>query len=120
MTTTRQLVFKVVPRAQWDVACRNGTFAGSADDERDGFIHLSTEMQLAGTLAKHFRGRDDLVLVGFDAHALGKKLVWEVSRGGDHFPHLYTSLPTALALSLHELRLGDDGVPQTPEDFSAC
>jgi uncharacterized protein (DUF952 family) len=120
MTMSRQRVFKVVPRDQWDAACRIGTFAGSADDARDGFIHLSTATQLAGTLAKHFRGKDDLVLVAFDARALGEELKWEVSRGGEDFPHLYAPLSTALALSLHALGLGEDGVPQLPEDFIAC
>jgi uncharacterized protein (DUF952 family) len=120
MTTARQFVFKVVTRAAWEDACRSGTFAGSADDVRDGFIHLSTREQLAGTLAKHFRGQDGLVLIQFETHLLGEQLRWEKSRGGDAFPHLYTVLPTGSACTLHALDLGPDGAPMLPKEFAAC
>ncbi len=120
MTSTRQFVFKVATREAWNDACRSGAFAGSADDVRDGFIHLSTREQLAGTLAKHFRGQDDLVLIQFETHLLGEQLRWEKSRGGDEFPHLYTALPTGIACALHALVLGPDGVPMLPKEFAAC
>ena len=94
MTTSRQFVFKVAARSAWEDACRTGAFAGSADDLRDGFIHLSTREQLAVTITKHFRGKHDLVLIQFETHLLGEELRWEASRGGDLFPHLYAALPT--------------------------
>jgi uncharacterized protein (DUF952 family) len=120
MTTSEQFVFKVAPRVAWEEGCRAGNYAGSADDLRDGFIHLSTRGQLAGTLAKHFRGQHDLVLVQFEAGLLGDALRWEVSRGGELFPHLYTALPAAMASAVHPLALGIDGVPLLPEIFAAC
>ena len=36
-----------------------------------------------------------LVLVAVDADTLGMTLVWERSRGGELFPHLYGVLPLA-------------------------
>ena len=120
MTTARQFVFKVVPRPAWEDACRSGVFIGSADDVRDGYIHLSTREQIAGTLAKHFRGQHDLVLIQFETHVLGATLRWEVSRGGDYFPHLYAALPTASARAVFALPLGADGVPMLPKEFAAC
>jgi len=120
MTASRQFVFKVASRAAWEDACREGAFAGSADDLRDGFIHLSLFEQLPGTLAKHFRGQDDLVLVQFETLDLGEKLRWEPSRGGEEFPHLYALLPTARALAVHPLRLGADDVPELPPGLAAC
>jgi uncharacterized protein (DUF952 family) len=104
----------------WQEACRSGAFAGSDDDLRDGFIHLSTRDQLAGTLAKHFRGKHDLVLIQFETNLLGGELRWEVSRGGAEFPHLYAALPTGIARSVHALQLDLDGVPTLPEEFAAC
>jgi uncharacterized protein (DUF952 family) len=71
MTTTRQFVFKVASRAHWLAACHKGAFLGSADDLKDGFIHLSLREQLPATLAKHFRDQHDLVLVQFAARTLG-------------------------------------------------
>jgi uncharacterized protein (DUF952 family) len=120
MTTTRQFVFKVVTRGAWEDACRTGAFAGSADDLRDGFIHLSTREQLASTIAKHFRGQHDLVLVRFETHLLGEELRWEASRGADLFPHLYATLPTGNAGPVHALPLGIDGIPTLPKEFAAC
>jgi uncharacterized protein (DUF952 family) len=81
---------------------------------------LSLREQLAGTLAKHFRGQHDLVLIQFEARAFGDALRWEVSRGGEKFPHLYGPLPTQEAVAVCELQLGIDGVPQLPEEFAAC
>ncbi|MFA5901416.1 MAG: DUF952 domain-containing protein [Hyphomicrobium sp.] len=118
MTTSRQYVFKVMPRATWEAARCVGEFAGSADDLRDGYIHLSMREQLPGTLAKHFHNQDDLVLVQFETLQLSNDLRWEMSRGGDEFPHLYAPLPTAAALAVHTLTLGADGVPQLPDELT--
>ena len=120
MTASRQFVFKVAARAAWDDACRSGAFAGSADDLRDGFIHLSTREQLADTLAKHFHGKHDLVLIQIETRLLGEDLRWEVSRGGGAFPHLYAPLLTANTQAVHALTLGIDGMPMLPEEFAAC
>jgi len=116
---TECLIFKIVERAAWQAACGDGLYRGSVDDLNDGFIHFSTRAQVHGTAAKHFRGRSDLILVAFPADALGSALVWEPSRGGDLFPHLYGTLSTALALWERNLPLGSDGVPQIPEDLVA-
>ncbi len=117
---TSHCVFKVATRQAWDDACRLGSFSGSDDDLRDGFIHLSAPHQLAETLAKHFTGQTDLVLITLDATALGSELKWERSRGGDLFPHLYASLPTTAARQVRTLRLDDSGVPIIPEDERQC
>jgi uncharacterized protein (DUF952 family) len=86
-------IYKICEQKAWLAAEQHGEFRGSADDARDGFIHLSTAAQLDGTLAKHFAGATDLLLVAVDAGALGQALKWETSRGGDLFPHLYAALP---------------------------
>lgn len=67
-------VFKIAPAALWNAALAIGVFAGSEDDARDGFIHLSTAEQVPGTLAKYFRNQPDLLLIGFDSAALGDAL----------------------------------------------
>lgn len=93
------LIYKVLPRAEWEAACAKGLFEGSAIDLKDGFIHFSAGDQWAETLAKHFAGQADLLLVAVDTDALGPQLKWEVSRGGALFPHLYGALPTVLAVT---------------------
>lgn len=85
---------KLLRRAEWDAFEAQGRFEGSADDRRDGFIHLSTEAQLAGTRAKHFAGETGLVAAWLDV-AGDPALRWETSRGGEAFPHLYRPLDRA-------------------------
>ena len=113
------LIYKVCSAADWTEAKRVGTYRGSPDDLRDGFIHFSTAAQLAETLARHFAGRGDLVLVAVDAGHLGTTLKWEPSRGGALFPHLYAELPTSAAIWMKPLEIGADGrhnVPVLPEN----
>lgn len=112
---TQSVVYKILPRADWDAAVMAGSFAGSPDDLRDGFVHLSAAPQLAGTAAKYFKGKSNLVLVSFEAEALGSSLKWELSRGAELFPHFYSALPADKALAVYELPLGSDGVPLIPE-----
>jgi uncharacterized protein (DUF952 family) len=91
-------IYKVCGAGEWAAADLAGVYEGSADDARDGFIHFSTAAQLAETLARHFAGRDDLVLIAVEADGLGESLKWEPSRGGTLFPHFYGVLPVAAAL----------------------
>jgi uncharacterized protein (DUF952 family) len=90
-------------------------FAGAPVDARDGFIHFSTADQARETAAKHFAGASDLTLVAVDADALGGALKWEVSRGGDLFPHLYGTLPLAAVLWAKPLPLDSDQRHVFPE-----
>ena len=102
-------IYKVCSEADWRTAWANGQYLGSADDQRDGFIHLSTAAQLAGTLARHFAGKTHLVVVAFDPGKFGDALKWEASRGGALFPHVYGPLPTNFALSVEPLPLDANG-----------
>jgi len=88
-----ELLYKVLRAAEWREAQTQGAVAGSADDLRDGFIHLSTRGQLAGTLDRHFAGETGLIVLEIAADRLNADLQWEPSRDGALFPHLYGVLP---------------------------
>ena len=118
--TTDAVVYKILPRGDWNAAVEAGRYDGSPDDVRDGFIHFSAADQVAATAAKHFLGKPDLLLVAIDARRLGDALRWEPSRGGALFPHLYGALDPAAALSVTPLPLGADGVPAVPKDLPSC
>ena len=110
-------VYKIFREAEWREAQPRGIFDGSPDDLRDGFIHLSSADQVEATAAKHFAGGGDLVLVSFEAAALGHDLKWEPSRGGALFPHLYAALDLSAATMTQTLPLSPDGrriIPQLP------
>ena len=97
------LIYKILPRAEWDAAVAAGRFLGSGIDLADGFIHFSSAAQKDETLRLHFAGRTGLVLVAVEAHVLGEALKWEPSRGGSLFPHLYGPLPVELARSVEPI-----------------
>jgi uncharacterized protein (DUF952 family) len=88
-----ELVYKILRAAQWRDAQAQGAVTGSADDARDGFIHLSTGAQVAGTLERHFAGETGLVVLEIAVARLGDTLKWEPSRGGALFPHCYGVVP---------------------------
>ncbi len=111
------LIYKIADGAAWRTALAAGAYAGSADDLRDGFVHLSAAHQVAGTLAKHFAGRADLVIAAVETDRLGDTLKWEVSRGGDKFPHLYEPLPVIAVAWWRPLPLGGDGAHVLPPEF---
>ncbi|MEM7427884.1 MAG: DUF952 domain-containing protein [Pseudomonadota bacterium] len=92
--SSHALIFKVCPVSSWETAERSGIYTGAPVDLQDGFIHFSTAGQLGETVAKHFAGEDNLLVVAVPAEVLGEALKWEPSRGGDLFPHLYGSLQT--------------------------
>ena len=111
-------IYKICPNVLWSEAERAGVFRGAPVDARDGFIHFSSATQVRDTATRYFAGAEDLMLIAVDADALGDALKWEVSRGGDLFPHLYGDLPLAAVLWVRPLPLGIDQQHVFPELMS--
>jgi uncharacterized protein (DUF952 family) len=110
------LIYKICDAALWDAAIAKGAFEGAEIDLADGYIHFSTAEQMRETAAKHFAGREGLVLIAVEADALGEAMKWEPSRGGALFPHLYRALKTDEAAWTRPLPLGADGSHQFPAE----
>lgn len=89
---TDAVAYKIIDAAEWREALAEGVYAGSEVDLADGYIHMSTADQLTETARKHYAGRENLMLLTVDLTALGDALVWEPSRGGSLFPHIYGPL----------------------------
>lgn len=102
--------FKIIETAEWTRAGVLGAYEGSAVDLADGYIHLSTAEQLAGTAARHYAGRSGLLLLTVALSRVGAAVVWEPSRGGALFPHIYGTLPVAAVTAWRTLSVADDGV----------
>lgn len=91
-----------------------GHFDGAPIDIADGYIHLSTALQVAGTVEKHFAGRTDLIIAAIDLKALGNKIRWEISRDNALFPHLYGRLEAAKIIAAIPLVRRPDGSVELP------
>lgn len=107
--SSQKLIYKICSRSEWESALAQGEYPGAPIDVQDGFIHFSSSHQVKETASKHFAGLRDLVLVAFATEQFGDDLRWEVSRGGDLFPHLYGRLLTNTACEIFDLPLDDDG-----------
>ena len=108
------IAYKVLTLDELSRLEQEGRFAGAPVDLADGYIHLSTAIQLDETLARHFAGRADLALAAVDLDALGDQVRWEPSRGGDLFPHLYGPLPLDAVLAYGPLEREADGTAKLP------
>ena len=107
------LAFKIISTQDWTAVETARRYGGSTVDRADGYIHMSTTAQLAETARKHYAGKLDLMLLSVDLTCLGCALVWEPSRGGDLFPHLYDDLPLSAVTDARPFTVSDDG-------FMAC
>lgn len=106
--------WKILTSAQKDELVANGAFNGAPVDLADGYIHLSAEPQVVGTLDKHFAGQTGLWLAQVDLIALGSAVRWEASRGGALFPHIYAALSLSAVTALAPLERNADGTVAYP------
>lgn len=103
------IVYKICTASDWASLKAAGQWTGAAIDVKDGYVHLSSADQVAQTLKLHFAGQEGLLLLSVSVETLGDALVWEPSRGGALFPHLYAPLPATAVVAVYELLLAPDG-----------
>lgn len=89
-------LYHLATAAQWDAYRAAGSIEPTSLSS-EGFVHCSWGRQVAGTVAKHFAGVTDLLVLQLDPGRLGEAaLVEEDSYGsGQAFPHVYGPIPTA-------------------------
>jgi uncharacterized protein (DUF952 family) len=107
-------IYHICRLAEWQAAVAGGDYAGSSQDQADGFIHFSTGAQVEDSAQRHRAGQDGLVLLVVDTTRLGDALRWEEARGGQLFPHLYGHLPVGAVMEVHELPLDANGEHRFP------
>lgn len=84
-------IVKIFRIPEWAAFRRSGRFDGSADDRRDGFLHLSGSDQAAYVLRRHFAGERRVVVAELDVKG-DPALRFEPAGNGQSFPHLYRPL----------------------------
>jgi uncharacterized protein (DUF952 family) len=103
------VAYKILSSNDWRRMVAEGRYEGSAVDLADGYIHMSTADQLVETARRHYAGQADLMLLTIDLALLDEALVWEPSRGGALFPHLYAPLPVAAVTASRPFAVAEDG-----------
>ena len=109
------VIYHMCRAEEWEQAQSSGFYPGSSQDLADGFIHFSTAAQIKESAAKHRAGQSGLQLLAVDGAKLGGGLKWEISRGGQLFPHLYGALPVDAVIWVKDLPLNPSGMHVFPD-----
>src|SRR5690606_23097397 len=105
MTTHR--LFHLVREEDWRGV--DGAAYAPVSLSTEGFVHLSTAEQVAGTAELFFAGVDDLLLLEVEIAADNPHLRWERAvgpRGPEDFPHYHHALPLDRIVATSRWRSG--------------
>ena len=87
----KRFVYRVLDQEEWFNFKKKKVFYGNDLDQRSGYIHLSEKDQLRKTIDVYFKEKK-IVILKIKTKNLKQKLLWEISRAGEKFPHLYDKL----------------------------
>ncbi len=108
-------LYKILTLQEWDNAKKSG-YVITDLDQNDGFIHLSTSIQLGLTLSLYFKDYKKVALLQVDTDMVKDKLIFEESvpkgsRAG-LFPHIYADLLTEQIIEVWLLERGAFILPE--------
>jgi len=110
-------VYKILRVNEWEEASRTGVIVTELD-VGDGFIHLSTAVQLAATLSFYFEASEQVFLLELDMKKIDNdKLIFEEPYPNNGirksaFPHLYSELTTKQISNVWSLKRGAFSLPE--------
>jgi uncharacterized protein (DUF952 family) len=83
------MIYHVTTDAAWQQAQKQG-FYEAASLSSEGFIHLSTAIQVAGVLERYYKDQHNLLLLHIDESKLQAPLIYELAPSvNELFPHVY-------------------------------
>jgi len=86
------MIYHITTKLEWEEAQRIGMY--EADSlQKEGFIHMSHEHQIAGVLSRYFQGKTALVKLSVDETKLISEIKNELSPSlQETFPHVYGAI----------------------------
>lgn len=88
----QNIIYHITTKQEWQTAIEKG-FYEAASLATEGFIHCSTEQQVAGVLQRYFAGKTNLVKLTVDTSKLNAILKFDFSLSvQEDFPHIYGSI----------------------------
>jgi len=119
------VIYHIETEDLWQQALLLETYI-PASYENDGFIHCAALTQVTDVANKHYRGRNDLLLLCISQKLLGAETLWEPSDGGLYYPHIYGPLNTSAVAAALPFPCNSDGtfrlpanMPEDTDDFPA-
>jgi uncharacterized protein (DUF952 family) len=85
-------IYHVTSRKQWEEAQKIGHY-DSDTLATEGFIHCSTEPQVAGVLKRYYQGQTNLIKLKIEKSKVERPLVFELASSiNEVFPHIHGAL----------------------------
>ena len=107
-------IYKVLTPEEWALAQTSGIIITDLD-KKDGFIHLSTAVQLNATLSLYFSKEKSVVLLQIDHAQTHQQLKFEApfppENRNSAFPHYYGDLNTNFVSKIWHLNRGAFEIP---------
>ena len=107
-------IYKVLTLDEWSRAQTSGIIITDLD-KKDGFIHLSTAVQLNATLSLYFSKEKSVVLLQIDHAKTHQQLKFEATstlgNRNSSFPHYYGNLNTNFVSKIWHLNRGAFEIP---------
>ena len=85
-------IYHITTKKEWEEAKAKGSYE-SATLATEGFIHNSTEKQVAGVLERYYKGKTDLVKLKIEKSKVARPLIFELAGSiNEVFPHIHGDL----------------------------
>ncbi|MEO7530141.1 MAG: DUF952 domain-containing protein [Sediminibacterium sp.] len=96
-------IYHVTNRKQWEEAQKIGHY-DSDTLATEGFIHCSTEPQVAGVLERYYEGQTNLVKLKIEKSKVERPLVFELASSiNEVFPHIHGALNLNAVVEVTEI-----------------
>ena len=85
-------IYHITTKQEWAEALRTGQYTSSTL-ETEGFIHCSSEDQVAGVLERYYKGHTDLLKLKIEKAKVERPLVFELAGSiNEVFPHIHGAI----------------------------
>ncbi|MBI2272988.1 MAG: DUF952 domain-containing protein [Chitinophagaceae bacterium] len=97
-------IYHVTTQEQWAEAQQLGHY-NSDTLATEGFIHCSTEPQVAGVLERYYKGRTGLVKLKIEKAKVERPLIFELAGSiNEVFPHIHGALNLDAVVEVFEIQ----------------
>jgi uncharacterized protein (DUF952 family) len=96
-------IYHVTTKQQWAEAQQLGHY-DSDTLATEGFIHCSTEPQVAGVLERYYKGQTGLIKLTIEKSKVARPLIFELAGSiNEVFPHIHGALNLDAVVAVTEI-----------------
>jgi len=86
------MIYHITSQAEWASALETGKYEAQSL-HTEGFIHMSSQAQLAGVIDRYYKGKKGLVLLHIDEAKLHQPIQYDLAPSiNEYFPHIYSHI----------------------------